>query len=77
MLSDLVAMGVKAGVDYDQEGFERAVPLMKMVIKGLIGRDVYENQTYSKVYNQYDDIFQAALAIIESKEYETLLKGDK
>ncbi len=44
-----------------------------MIIKGLIGRDIYDQATYFKVYNQYDPIFREALRVINSDEYNKLL----
>lgn len=74
MLDELKAMGDKAGIEFRQDEFDRAKPLLQTVIKGLIGRDVFENQTYDKVYNGYNDIFREALRVIESDEYDNLLK---
>ena len=44
-----------------------------MVLKGLIGRDIYDNSTYYKVYNTYDPIFRKALEVINSDEYDKIL----
>jgi hypothetical protein len=44
-----------------------------MILKALIGRDIYENATYFKVYNQYDPIFNEALKLINSQDYTTIL----
>lgn len=74
MIADLRAMAEKEGVEYDAEQEEKALPLLSMVLKGLIGRDIYESATYFKVYNEYDPIFREALRLINSDEYESLLK---
>lgn len=75
MLAALKEMADKEKIEYDEQQAERAKPLFKMVIKGLIGRDVYENATYFKVYNEYDDIFQEALRLINSPEYSSIING--
>ena len=45
-----------------------------MNLKALIGRDLYDQATYFKVYNQYDPIFREALRVINSDEYDSILK---
>ena len=44
-----------------------------MIIKALIGRDLYDQATYFKVYNRHDPIFKEALRVINSDEYDKLL----
>ena len=46
-----------------------------MNVKGLIGRDVYDNSTYYKVFNTYDPIFKEALRIINSPDYDKILSA--
>jgi carboxyl-terminal processing protease len=73
MLNTLKEMADKEGVEYNAEQAELSVPLFKMILKALIGRDIYENATYFKVYNQYDPIFNEALKLINSQDYTTIL----
>lgn len=47
-----------------------------MIIKALIGRDIYDNATYFKVYNLHDPIFRKALELINSSEYDRLLSTE-
>lgn len=75
MLDGLRNMAEKEGVAFDEEQFRISRPLFSMIIKGLIGRDIYENQTYFKIYNQHDPIFREALKLINSDEYNQLLKS--
>lgn len=75
MIEQLRAMAQKEGVDYDAQQEEQALPLFKMVIKALIGRDVYSQDTYFKVYNEWDPIFREALRVINSEDYDGLLQG--
>lgn len=74
MLADMQAMAEKEGVAIVPEEAEKSKPLFKMLIKALIGRDIYDNPTYFKVYNQYDPIFKEAYRLINSPEYDQLLK---
>lgn len=73
MLDDLRAMADKEEVEFEEEQFRRSAPLFKMVLKGLIGRDIYDNATYFKVYNRHDPLFRRAYELINSPEYNTIL----
>ena len=75
MLREIYDMATKEGVEFREEQAESSAPMMRAVVKGLIGRDIYDNQTYFKVYNGIDPIFQAALSIIKSPDYDKLLDG--
>lgn len=48
-----------------------------MILKALIGRDLYEQATYFKVYNSYDPIYKEALRVINSDEYDKILSPGK
>lgn len=73
MWADLVAMGVKEKVEPDQEALETSKPLIEMIIKALIGRDIFEDSTYYKIYNLHDPIFLKAVEVISGPEYDKLL----
>lgn len=73
MLQELFDMASKEGIEYNEEEAKTSSPLFSMVIKGLIGRDVFDNSTYYKVYNTHDPIFQEAYRLINSEEYDELL----
>ncbi len=73
MIDELKEMADKEGIEYNEEQAKRSRPLFAMIIKGLIGRDTYDNSTYFKVYNTYDPIFREALRVINSPDYDQLL----
>ncbi|MDE5772846.1 MAG: S41 family peptidase [Muribaculaceae bacterium] len=75
MLREVKDMADKEDVKYDEEEFTRSIPLMRMIIKSLIGRDVYDNETFFKVFNQHDPIFKEALQLINSQDYTTILSS--
>ncbi len=75
MLQTLFGMAEKEGVKKDEKEAKQSEPLFKMILKGLIGRDLYEQSTYFKVYNEYDPIFREALRIINSDEYDKILSS--
>lgn len=73
MLENLKEMGDADGVEFNKEEFERSEPLFKTVIKALIGRDIFDNATYFKVYNRHDPIFKEAVRLIGSDDYPLYL----
>lgn len=77
MLDRLREMADSEGIEYDAEQARLSRPLFDTVIKGLIGRDIFETATYFKVYNLRDPIFAEALRIINSPDYDTLLMPKK
>ena len=68
MLTQVYDMASSEGVEYNEEQAEISAPLFKMILKALIGRDTYENETYFKVYNRFDPIFRNALEAIKSDD---------
>ncbi|MDE7180210.1 MAG: S41 family peptidase [Muribaculaceae bacterium] len=74
MLADLYALAETEGVEPNAEQAAVSAPLFRMQIKALIGRDVYDQATYFRVFNQYDPIFREALRIIEGSEYDKILQ---
>lgn len=74
MLADLFAMAEKDGIKPNPKEAEQSKPLFTTIIKGLIGRDIFDNPTYYKVYNQYDPIFREAYRLINSPDYDKMLK---
>ena len=74
MLKELYDRAEKEGVKFNEEQARQSEPLFKMIVKGLIGRDVYDQPTYFKVYNDYDPIFREAYRLINSEEYDRILQ---
>ena len=74
MLQELYNMAEKEGIEFNAEEAKTSTPLFSMIIKGLIGRDVFDNSTYYKVYNTHDPIFKEAYRLINSDEYDSLLQ---
>ena len=74
MLSELYEIAKKEGVEFNEEQAKISEPLFKMNVKGLIGRDVFEQATYFKVFNLHNPIYTEALRIINSDDYNRILK---
>lgn len=74
LLQELYDLAAAEGVEFDEEEAAVSRPLFEMVLKGLIGRDIYDQATYFKVYNRRDPMFREALEIITTPEYKSILK---
>lgn len=73
MLKDMYDMASADAVEFNAKEAEQSTPLFAGIIKALIARDIFDNPSYFKVYNRRDPIFNAALELIKSDEYDSLL----
>ncbi|MDE6558463.1 MAG: S41 family peptidase [Muribaculaceae bacterium] len=73
MLGALRRKAEKENVDFNEEEYQRSLPLIKVALKSLIGRDLYDQATYFKVFNTHSPIFNEAYRLINSQDYTTLL----
>ena len=69
ILSILLAEAEKAGVKYDEELYQAALPLLKIQLKALIARDLWNMSYFYEVYNHTDEAVMKGLEIIQSKDY--------
>lgn len=75
LLKELYDLGESEKVKFNEAQAELSKPLIEMILKGLIGRDIFDDGTYFKVYNRHDPIFREALRLINSSEYDRLLSA--
>ena len=69
MMRDFIAMGEQDSVKYDEEKYRTSEQLLKDIIKGLIARDVYGDQSaYSVIINHRNRDLQAAIAVLNDPE---------
>ncbi len=74
MMDRLKDIGEKEGVEFNAAEYERSEPQMRLSIKGLIGRDLFEQSTYHRVVNAIDPSYNEALRLIQDEaEYKSLL----
>ena len=69
ILSILLSEAEKAGVKYDEELYNASLPLIKVQLKALIARDLWEMSQFYEVYNHTDETVMKGLEIIKSKEF--------
>ena len=72
ILSILLAEAEKAGVKYDEELYQASLPLIKVQMKALIARDLWNMSQFYEIYNHTDETVMKGLEIIQSKEFGTI-----
>lgn len=75
MLNSIKELADEEKIEFNQEEFDRAKPLISMIVKALIGRDIFDQAAYFKIINQHDPIFKEALRIASSPDYFKYLQG--
>lgn len=75
MMGEFVAQGEKDGVPVNDNELARSRTLIAAIIKGIIGRDLFDTSTYFRIVNPLlNPIYREALEIINSpEEYEKYL----
>lgn len=76
MLDEIVKMGEADSVKYNAEQMARSEKMMSTIIKGIIGRDMFDTSTYFKIVNPVlSPSYRQALALINDDEhYSRLLR---
>ncbi len=70
----LVAMGKEEKIEYaDDAEYRKSVPLMKLQLKALIARDLWDMSEYYQVINESNESVQKALELLKEKDFEKLL----
>lgn len=77
MMQQLIDLGTKDGVDFNAEQYAVSEPMMRTIIKGIIGRDLFETATYYRiVYPELNPVYIEALRLInDPATYNRLLQG--
>ena len=66
MLDDLIELGKTLGVEYKEEEYITALPLIKTQLKALIARDLWDMNEYFQVINSINETVQKGLELIEN-----------
>lgn len=78
LIDKLVVEGEKEKVEYSAEELNASLNEIKVLLKALIARDVYDTQTSYRILNDNSDIFNKAVEIISDDEmYKSLLTTGK
>lgn len=74
MINEIVAKGEKAGIPKDEKLLPPVVPSIKLTVKALMARDMWEMSEMYRVFNEDNKILQAALEALQDGIYEKKLK---
>ena len=65
LLRQLVENGKKADVKYDEKLYDEALPQLKLQMKALIARDLWEMNEYFRIMNEEDESVKKALELLK------------
>lgn len=74
MLDELVAMGNEAKIEFSEEELQKSLPLLKIQLKALVARDLWDMKEYFHVINDVNESVNKALELIQQKNFDELLK---
>ena len=60
-------------IEGGDEEFQRSLPEIKLQLKQLVARDLWDMSDFMKLYNKNSDIFQKAYELIKEKKFEELM----
>lgn len=65
MLAEIIELGKKSDIPFDQEGYQKSKDLIKVRVKAQIARSVWNNEGYFPIYNTSNEVFQKALELFD------------
>lgn len=66
MLEDLISLGKTLGAEFKEDEYKTALPLIKIQLKALIARDLWDMNEYFQVINSINKTVQKGLGLIEN-----------
>ena len=66
MLEDLISLGKTLGTEFKEDEYKTALPLIKIQLKALIARDLWDMNEYFQVINSINNTVQKGLELIEN-----------
>ena len=69
ILSILLAEAEKAGVQYSEELYQASLPLIKVQLKALIARDLWDMSQFYELYNPTDETVMKGLELMQGKDF--------
>lgn len=73
MLADIRAVADKEKIEFNEEQYNKSLPLIKTQLKALIARDLWDMNEYFQVINTTNNSVQQALELLNEKIYEKKL----
>ena len=69
MMQLLIDEGKKAGIAYNEEQYLKSAPLMKLQLKALIARDLWDMNEYYQTINAVDESVKKAVELLSTNRY--------
>lgn len=66
MLEDLISLGKTLGAEFKEDEYKTALPLIKIQLRALIARDLWDMNEYFQVINSINKTVQKGLELIEN-----------
>lgn len=73
-LAEVRILGEKEKIKFDEEQYNRSLPLIKAQLKALIARDLWDMNEYFQVMNATNSSVQQALKVLNEGAYEQVIK---
>ena len=73
VMKQLKELGDKEGIEFNEEQYNKSLPLIKTQLKALIARDLWDMNEYYQVMNSTNESVNKALHILKSGEYEKVI----
>lgn len=70
LLGILLAEAEKAGVKYEEEQYLASLPLIKVQLKALIARDLWDMSQFYEIFNHTDKTVMKGLEVIQQKDFD-------
>jgi carboxyl-terminal processing protease len=71
----LIQQGVKDSVKLEggEEEFQRSLPELKLQLKQLVARDLWDMDKFMQLYNKNNDLFKKGYELVKEKKFEELM----
>ena len=74
MIDEIVEAGAKAGVEKDEKLLTPVLPSMKLQLKALLARDLWDMNEMYQILNEDNDSLRKALEVLRDGTYSRLLE---
>ena len=63
----------KEKIEYNDSILEKTLPMLKLQLKALIARDLWEMNEYYQIMNEINNIYVRGLAALQDEHYDDRL----
>jgi len=68
MMAEIIALGEKEGIEKTEEEYNAVVDDIKLHVKALLARDLWESSEYYKIVNKENDFIKKAIEVLENRK---------